>query len=72
MAIPFPYEYQSSFARRYVAGGQVRALLAVLGVRGVDVPDDVRKAIAACTELKQLDIWVRRAVTADKVADLFG
>jgi hypothetical protein len=31
----------------------------------------IRATFTACTDLDQLDTWVRRAVTANKVQDLF-
>ena len=65
------YGYQSDYARRYYGQGEARALLAVLGARGIEVPDPVRDDITGCTDLDQLDTWIRRAVTADKVQDLF-
>jgi hypothetical protein len=76
------YEYQSDFARRYVAQGRAEgeaageatgrahALLTVLAARGLDVPEDVRARITACTELAQLDAWLARAVTAATAADV--
>jgi hypothetical protein len=75
-----PHRYQSDFARRYFdrghtegqAEGQATAVLAILDARGVDVPDDVRADIAGCTDLERLATWVRRAVTATTVEDLFG
>jgi hypothetical protein len=77
------YEYQSDFVRKYVhqgraegraegeAKGEAKALLAVLAARGLAVPDDARDRIAACTDLDQLEGWIRRAVTAESIADLF-
>ncbi|MGQ0631483.1 MAG: hypothetical protein ACT4P1_10600, partial [Sporichthyaceae bacterium] len=77
------YEYQSEFARRYFfqgraegeaegeAKGEAKAVLAFLGARGIDVPDDVRARINSCTDLDQLDAWVRRATTATTADDLF-
>jgi len=53
------------------AEGEARAVLAVLDARGIDVPPDARARIAECSDLDQLDIWVRRAVTAETVHDLF-
>ena len=52
------------------AEGEATAVLRVLQVRGVDVPDDVRARIASCTDLDQLGTWLQRAVTADKIQDL--
>jgi thioredoxin-like negative regulator of GroEL len=44
------YEYQSDFAKKYVAQGRTeeaaRALLTVLRVRGIAVPDTVLERIA--------------------------
>jgi hypothetical protein len=82
------YEYQSEFARRYVAEGEAvgraegqtvgraegeaRAVLAVLEARGIGVTDEVRARITGCRDLDQLDGWVRRAVTVDSAHDLFA
>jgi predicted transposase YdaD len=82
------YEYQSDFARRYVAqgkaegkvegrtegeaAGRAHAILAVLAARRVDVPDDLRRRIGACTDVAQLDAWLVRAATAATAADLAG
>jgi hypothetical protein len=66
-----PYRYQSDFARRYYAEGEAKAVLAFLDARGIEVSDPVREDITSCTDLDQLDTWIRRAVTADKVQDLF-
>jgi hypothetical protein len=78
------YQYQSDFARRYVAQGQAEgkalgqaegrahSVLAVLAARGMDVPDDVRARIVACTDLELLDAWLKRAVTAASAADVVG
>jgi len=74
------YEYQSDFARRYVAEGKAEgraeggahAILAVLAARGLDVPDEVRARITACTDLARLDAWLARAVTASSAAEVIG
>lgn len=73
------YEYKSDFARRYYHQGQAegrveglgRALLVILDARGIPVPDDARTRIAECTDLDQLDTWVRCAATATAIQDLF-
>jgi hypothetical protein len=73
------YEYQSDFARRYFAQGKTEgktegeaaALLAVLAARGIEVPAEARDRITGCTDLDQLDTWVRRASTASSIGDLF-
>lgn len=70
------YEYQSEFARRYFgqgkAEGEAEAVLAVLDARGVEVPTEARDRIAGCTDLDELETWVRRAATATSVDDLFA
>jgi hypothetical protein len=76
------YEYQSDFARKYVAegeaagraageaAGEATALLTVLAARGIDVPADASTRITGCTDLDQLTIWLRRAATADSIQDV--
>lgn len=78
------YEFQSDFARRYFSAGRVegeaegeargeaRAVLAVLDARGIEVPEVTRQRIRECTDLAQLDDWVRRAATASSVDELFA
>jgi len=67
-------EYRSEIFRRAAAEnearGEARAISAVLDARGVSVPDDVRKQILACTDLSQLDTWLRRASTATSIDDV--
>jgi hypothetical protein len=73
------HRYQSDFARRYYSQGVARgkamghamAVLTVLDARGIEVPDQAHEHITSCTDLNQLDTWVRRAVTANKVLELF-
>lgn len=60
------------FVARGEARGEARAVLAVLEARGIAVPDGVRIRITECTDLAQLDAWVRRAVTARTIDDLIG
>ena len=52
------------------ARGEGRAVLTVLDARGVEVPAAVREQILACTDLGQLDTWLRRAVTATTADDV--
>jgi hypothetical protein len=78
------YEYQSEFARRYVAQGreeglqeglqkgEVAALLEVLDARGLAVDAAARQQIQACMELSQLKRWLRMAVTVESVHELFA
>ena len=65
------YEYQSPFAKKYVAQGRTeeaaRALLTVLRVRGIAVPDAVRERILAQTDPERLERWLERAALAASV-----
>lgn len=73
------YEYQSEFARKYVAQGreegrqegEMSSLLKVLDARGLEVDDEARKRILACTEPAQLKRWLRRAMVVKSVQELF-
>src|SRR6266536_1862290 len=72
------YQHESEFARRLVsrgkaegkAEGEASALLAILDARRVQVPDDIRAELMACTDSAQLEAWIRRAATADKIQDV--
>ena len=63
------YEYQSDFAKKYVAEGRAegraeeaaRALLTVLRVRGIAVPDTFRERILAQKDLELLEGWLEWA-----------
>src|SRR3954469_736013 len=83
-AIMKGYEYQSDFAKKYVAQGRAegrtegraegrteeaaRNLLTVLRVRGSAVPDAVRERILAQKDPERLKLWLERAVVAPSVA----
>jgi hypothetical protein len=72
------YEYQSDFAKKYVAQGRTegrtqeaaRNLLSVLRVRGIAVPDAVRERILAETEPERLERWLDKAVVAASVNEV--
>lgn len=53
------------------AKGEARAILTVLDSRGIKVPDEIHARVVGCTDLEQLDTWLRRAVTAASAGDLF-
>jgi hypothetical protein len=53
------------------AKGKVQAILAVLEARGLTVSEAQRAAIVGCSDLGQLDRWVRQAVTAKTAGALF-
>lgn len=73
------YEYQSDFARRYFGQGKTEgrtegkaeAVLAVLAARSVEVSAQAHRRIAECSDLDQLESWLRRASTAESISDLF-
>ncbi|HEX4960206.1 MAG TPA: hypothetical protein VF173_05160 [Thermoanaerobaculia bacterium] len=70
------YEYQSDFAKKYVAQGRAegraeeaaRNLLTVLRVRGIAVPDAVRERILAQKDPELLERWLEKAAVAASVA----
>ncbi len=70
------YEYQSDFARKYVAEGRAEgraegealALLTVLQARGVAVSDSVRERILAQKDPERLRRWLEKAAVATSVA----
>jgi flagellar biosynthesis/type III secretory pathway protein FliH len=84
------YEYQSEFARKYVAQGRAEgraegreegreeglhegeraALFEVLDARGLQVDAVTRQRIMACTELAQLKLWLRKAVSVQAAQEL--
>ncbi|MEQ4302523.1 hypothetical protein ABNF97_14190 [Plantactinospora sp. B6F1] len=74
------YEYRSELLRELAARheeqgearGEARAILTVLEGRGVTVPAEAREQILSCTDLTQLDTWLRRAGNATTVDDVLG
>jgi hypothetical protein len=74
------YEYQSDFAKKYVAQGRAegltegrteeaaRAVLTVLRVRGLAVPDAARELILAQKDPERLERWLEKAAVAASVA----
>ena len=65
------YEYQSDFAKKYVAEGEARALLTALRVRGIAVSDAARERILAQGDVKQVERWLERAIVASSLAEVF-
>ena len=70
------YEYQSDFAKKYVAQGRAEgrteeaahAVLTVLRARGLVVPDAVRERILAQKDPDRLERWLEKAAVASSVA----
>jgi hypothetical protein len=68
------YEYQSDFAKKYVAQGETSArardVLTVLRVRSVEVPDIARERILTEKDPVRLERWLEKAAVALSVADV--
>ena len=54
------------------AEGEAQAVLAVLEARGLTPTEQQRQRVLACTDLEQLNSWVRKAVTLVDVEELFA
>jgi hypothetical protein len=54
-----------------VAKGHADGVLRILDKRGIDVPEDVRVRVTACTDEAMIDAWYDRALTATTADDLF-
>ncbi len=78
--IPETYKFQGpTYLKAHAKGlaegeatGEAKALLAVLEARGLAPTDEQRQLILSCTDLEQLNKWVRKAVTVADVAELFA
>ncbi|WP_438033905.1 hypothetical protein [Sorangium sp. So ce204] len=74
------YQFQSEFARGYVAKGRQEGILeakahdvlAVLEARGLEVPAEVRERVLASTDLDELDRWIRRAAVISDAQELLA
>ena len=80
------YEYQSDFAKEYVAQGRdeglaeglaegrteeaARSLLTVLLARGIEVSEAARERVLAQKDLARLQRWLAKAVVAPSLADV--
>ena len=70
------YEYQSDFAKKYIAQGldqgraeeAARNVLAVLRVRGIAVSDEIRDRILAEKETERLERWLEKAAIASSAS----
>jgi hypothetical protein len=69
---PFAKEHFGRGLAEGEAKGEAKAILLVLAARDLEVSDDARTRITACTDLAQLETWLTRAVTAQSILDLFG
>jgi hypothetical protein len=58
--------------RRGKAEGKAEALLAIFETRGLAVGAEQRARILECRDIAELDRWLRKAITAHSVAELFS
>ena len=80
LAVMKGYEYQSDFAKKYVAQGRAegltegrteeaaRAVLIVLRARGLAVSEAAREHILSQKDPERLERWLEKAVIAPSVA----
>ncbi|MFI5714712.1 hypothetical protein [Nocardia sp. NPDC051750] len=76
------YNFTSDFARKYIAEGraegraegealgEAKSILTVLDARGIDVPVHVRDTVTSCSDLDQLQKWLRRALEVNQASEL--
>lgn len=70
------YEYQSDFAKKYVAQGRAEgwaegialSILAVLRARGITVPEPIRERILTEKKPERLERWLERATVVFSAA----
>jgi hypothetical protein len=73
------YEYQSDFAKKYLAQGieqgleqgLTQALITVLSARGFELDEAEQVRITATRDVKQLERWLEHAPSVHSIAELF-
>jgi hypothetical protein len=68
-------ECAQAYAQGYAQGcmeSAAEAVLVVLDVRGIAVTAEARTRFAGCFDAGQLSTWLRRAVVADRIDELFA
>lgn len=53
------------------AESMINGLLIILAARDLRLPVKAYNQVVECTDLDELELWLRRAATADTVAELF-
>ncbi|WP_103546613.1 hypothetical protein [Streptomyces sp. SM1] len=75
MAVDLSF-FQSQTAQQLRAEGEVKgqtkAVLVLLGHRGVEVGEEDRERIVGCGDTGVLDVWLKRALTARSAAEVFA
>ncbi|MFJ5264328.1 hypothetical protein ACIQAC_28095 [Streptomyces sp. NPDC088387] len=54
------------------AKGQAEAVLHILEVRGIEIPDSVRERVTDCTDLDTLVTWLDRSLGVTHAEELFA
>ncbi|MBK7829257.1 hypothetical protein [Nannocystis sp.] len=72
---PATYQFQSDFARKYIAmgnaEGKAQMLLKLLRIKGFTVSPELAARVESCKDVDQLDLWAERVVTATSLDDIF-
>ncbi|KAB2348621.1 hypothetical protein F8566_17190 [Actinomadura rudentiformis] len=71
VSTPFAKEHYGRGVEEGEVKGERRALLTVLNARGLEVSAAERERITSCSDVEQLQEWVRRAATVEATADVF-
>ena len=73
---PATYQFQSDFARKYIAmgnaEGKAQMLLKLLRIKGFTVSPELAARVESCKDVDQLDLWAERVVTATSLDDIFA
>lgn len=65
-------ELYARWERKVKSEEKAHAVMTVLEARGLEVTDKQRKKVAECSNLAQLEAWLRAAVTAPDVDSMFA
>jgi hypothetical protein len=68
---PFAREHYGRGVKKGIQDLGPTMLLRVLAARGIDVPEDVRARISACSDPEQFACWNERAVSIQSARELF-
>ena len=69
---PATYQFQSDFARKYIAMGNAEMLLKLLRIKGFTVSPELAARVESCKDVDQIDLWAERVVTATSLDDIFA
>ena len=73
---PATYQFQSDFARKYIAmgnaEGKAQMLLKLLRIKGFTVSPELAARVESCQDLEQLDLWAERVLAATTLEDIFA